>query len=44
MKEVYIVIVNMQPVVSSLFAGECPVHLHIYSYDVDLLEDEQGNA
>jgi hypothetical protein len=37
--------VYMQPLVSSLSAGDCPVHrlrknqrLHIYSYDVDLLK------
>jgi hypothetical protein len=36
----------MQPLVSSLSAGDCPVpryqRLHIYNYDVDLLKMSRG--
>jgi len=46
LQEVYVVIVYMQPLVSSLSAGDCPVHrlrkdfflYTIYNYDVDLLK------
>jgi len=39
LQEVYIVIVYMRPLVSSLFAGDCPVHrLRKNNYDVDLLK------
>jgi len=41
LQEVYVVTVYMQPLVSSLSAGDCPVHrlrkrLHTYNYVVDL--------
>jgi hypothetical protein len=45
LQEVHIVIVHMQPLVSSLSAGDCLVHrlrknqrLHIYNCNVDLLK------
>jgi hypothetical protein len=41
LQEVYVVIIYMQPLVSSLSAGNCLVHyqrLHIYNYDVYLLK------
>jgi hypothetical protein len=44
-QEVYVIIVYIQPLVSSLSAGDChlqrvTIHqrLHMYNYDVDLLK------
>jgi len=38
LQEVYIVTAYMQPLVSSLSAGDCPVHRLRKNYDVDLLK------